>query len=225
MKKNAAIVCFAGVILILCGLIQPVCADPTVYGPTGLIMMPTAESLRYKEFNVGFDYCLGGDSEEEMLYYKVNLGTFESWEFGFVGGERPEEGVYMNAKYYLVSDYSRFPVSVAIGIENLTSKMMTGVYMVASKIFEGGLRGHFGFKATFSDEELDPSIMAGIEYYFTNELSILADVLGQEKVYFLNAGVRYMFWDSFTARVSVLDITNSRDSLYYSLGLTFTGFM
>ena len=44
-----------GLLAIIALTIQATAA-PTLKGPTGLIVVPTAESLKYKEFNVSIDY-------------------------------------------------------------------------------------------------------------------------------------------------------------------------
>ena len=54
-------------------------SSPTVYGPTGLIEMPSAESIAYKQLNVAFDYSMNDNSDENSaqqnnFYYKLNLG-------------------------------------------------------------------------------------------------------------------------------------------------------
>ena len=48
--------------------------------------MPTAESIAYKQINLGIDYSLTssregdeGADKENHLYYKFNLGSFENW--------------------------------------------------------------------------------------------------------------------------------------------------
>src|SRR5688572_8932969 len=44
-------------------------ATPTINGTTGLIRIPTAESLQYKEFNIGFDYLGGNKPGSEQSFY------------------------------------------------------------------------------------------------------------------------------------------------------------
>ena len=48
-------------------------AIPTIQGPSGLITVPTAESLKYKEFNFAIDSILNEDDKSQSLYYKVIL--------------------------------------------------------------------------------------------------------------------------------------------------------
>ncbi len=201
-------------------------AVPTIHGATGLIMVPTAESLQYKQFNMGIDYVYGDIPKNDGLYYKANLGTFKSWELGIVGGKVPTEGVFVNVKYYLMSDNERFPLAIAIGSENLFSKDSTDVYMVASKKFQGGIGVHLGFKALFQKDELVPSIMGGAEYVLSNQWSVLADFNGERKKYMVNAGVRYFAWDDLSVNLSVLDIGHTvYTAPLYSIGVSYTKFL
>ena len=58
-------------------------ADATFYGPTGLIAVPTAESLQYKEYNVAVDYAISSQLQDRsQWFYKMNLGTFKNCVLG-----------------------------------------------------------------------------------------------------------------------------------------------
>lgn len=210
--------------LLLAGLIHPVVADPTFYGPSGLIVIPTAESLQYQQFNLGYDFRGANDSQQG--FYKLNMGMFKNMELGFVGGATPTEGVFINVKYFLMSDATRYPMSFAVGIQNLASKSDTGLYLVMSKKFQGGLNTHLGFNAHISDE-LDPTIMGGIEYLVNDNLSLLADFSGKKKTYTLNGGLRIAIYPDLSLRVNILDIGNPSpdNSSYYSVGVAYNRFM
>jgi hypothetical protein len=214
-------------LLILCGSllwINSLIAAPTLNGPTGLIMVPTAESLQYKEMNVGLDYKLSNNKQRH--FYKFNFGEFKGVELGIVGGSVPTEGVFVNAKYYLMSDNTRFPLSIALGVENLGAKNSTGVYMVASKKFQGGISGHFGFYAGFEEGiDLDPSIMGGAEWVLDNRISLLADVVGKRRKYTLNTGLRFAIYPDLQFRAAILDLGNNLDENIYTVGLTYSSFL
>jgi hypothetical protein len=205
-------------------------AAPTIYGPTGLIEMPTADSLQYKEFNIGLDYNIAAQSiasqNAAQYYYKFNLGTFKGIELGLVGGSVPTEGVFINLKYYLMSDNSRYPISIAIGIENVTSISRSSAYLVASKKFQGGLHGHFGFKAFIQENQLDSCLMLGGEYFLSDEFSIASDIIGEGRQYKINGGLRYYFADDLFFRASVVDVTDSQgNGVFYNVGVSWSRFL
>lgn len=200
-------------------------AAPTIKGPTGLIVVPTAESLKYKEFNVSMDYNYDPLVDKLDWFYKVNLGTFKNWELGIVGGVVPTEGVYVNAKYYLMSDNTRYPLSIALGFQGLSSLTESEVYLVASKKFQDGIRVHLGFTANFSKEEITPSVMGGLEYFLSNQTSILTDITGEEKIYLLNAGIRHEIFQDIYVRAAAIDILNENQDITYSFGMSYSHFL
>ena len=218
------------IIIFLILSISLISAAPTIYGPTGLIEMPTAESLQYKEFNLGLDYNIhSGDpsgNAQDTYYYKFNLGTFRGFEVGVVGGSNPDEGVFVNIKYYLLSDNSRYPLSIAVGVENLTSNSQTAGYLVASKKFQGGFQGHFGFKAQFLPTKLESTVMLGGEYVINEEFSIACDMIGENSAYKFNVGLRYYMKEDLFLRVSFIDVTNSLNrGSYFNFGISWSSFI
>ena len=195
-------------------------SSPTVYGPTGLIEMPTAESVAYKQFSVAFDYAMDNDSDQisdteednKTFFYKVNLGSFENCELGILGGSFLDEGVFVNLKYFLMSNEEENPLSIAAGIEKLGSKNELSTYMVASKRFQGGLNGHFGFKA-YIQNNLFASTMIGLEYFSDEKLSFLADITGEKnEAYVLNTGLKIFIDSDVSMRLYLIDLTKNRSA-------------
>jgi hypothetical protein len=205
----------------------PVFAAPTIYGPTGLISIPSAEALQYKEFNVAYDFLtpttVSGNNVENTYFYKVNIGTYKGWELGVRGGTTPSEGVFVHAKYYLMSDNSRYPVSIAIGLENLSSKTNNTIYLVATKKFQYGFSGTFGFKTDLIQQ--DSSIMGGVEYFATDQFSLIAEITGERKEYNTNTGFRYYILPELVLRGSYLNLYGSQTNQkgnYYNAGISFS---
>ncbi|MFA5878888.1 MAG: hypothetical protein WC860_01800 [Candidatus Margulisiibacteriota bacterium] len=199
-------------------------AVSTIYGSTGLITMPTAEAAKYKEFDIAFDYNFASNNtlnqNSNTYYYKAIIGIFKGWELGLVGGSTPTEGAYINVKYSIVSDSSRFPFSVAAGLEKLASLTKTELYLAASKKFEFGLSANLGFKTDFV--RIQPSIMGGLEYFLSDQFSILADITGKERQYTINGGARFTVIPDLTIRGAVLSIGDT--SMSYSVGISYAKF-
>lgn len=214
------------IVLIYMAFAAPLFAASTIYGPTGLITVPTADSLRYKEFYFGFDYLLANQEDQDSYFYKSNLGTFENVEIGVVGGKVPTEGVFLNVKYYLMSDNSRLPLSIALGLQNLASNSDTSFYMVASKKFRVDWAGHIGFKAEFDSEELIPSIMGGTNYILNDQLELLADASGDGRVYTFNAAIQFYLLPSLMLRAAAIDIGQSTvPGTRAALGIAYSKFL
>lgn len=206
--------------------------SPTIWGPSGLIEIPTAEALEYKNFNMAADYSYYDEvKSSQALWYKLNLATFNGLEMGIVGGtggsviagnKAPEEGVFFNAKYFLMDNKSRYPLKMAVGIERLGSKENTKVYLVCSKHFPQGLKAHGGFRADFVDSDLDASILAGMEYFFNEQFSFLADMCGKKRDYRVNVGLRIDLARELILRGAFLNIANQSTPLGYTIGLSYT---
>jgi hypothetical protein len=203
-------------------------AAPSLYGPTGLIAIPTAEALNLNESNAGFDYLWGntnGTTNTSSWFYKLNLGAFKNWEIGVVAGKVPTEGAFINIKYHVTGESERNPMAIAVGLQNLFSNQRTDVYMVASKKLPNQVRVHFGFKANFADE-IYPSIIGGLECPISPQLSGLVDFSGVRKQYQLNAGIRLIIAEGFLLHASLLDIGRTQpNNPLYSVGLSYTSFL
>ena len=168
-----------GFVLTLYSLVS---AFPSLYGPTGLVTIPTAKSLHYKEMSFSYDYFQSVSQDEFSWKYSMNLGTFENLEVGIVGGQEPDEGVFVNVKYFVTDGNERLPLTFAVGFENLTSEFLTDFYLVVSKRLQPDLSLHGGFKAMFS-ETIDPVVMFGVEYDYNKNFKILADMNGEQTNY------------------------------------------
>ena len=146
---------------------------PALNGPSGVVRIPSADVIPYKNLNIGADFGAtllpSFTSAESAVYYKMNLGTFHGVEIGIVGGTKKDsselrEGVFVNMKLSLSTDEDPYPLRLAIGIENLFSYYDTDVYMVATKYFKQGPRMSFGFMADFPEHKFRPLGMFAVSY-------------------------------------------------------------
>ncbi|MFA4843715.1 MAG: hypothetical protein WC632_02040 [Candidatus Margulisiibacteriota bacterium] len=212
--------CF--VIVISSLIISPSLAYPRVFpapalnGPTGLIRIPSADCIPYKNFNIGADYGTtissgGTTSTEGVVSYKLNLGTFHGVELGIVGGtektsSKLREGVFVNMKLSLSTGDDPYPLLLALGVENLFSYTQTDVYMVATKYLQQGPKLTFGFQADFPNYKFRPLGIAGVELATGDNLFLAADLMAGETLFQVNAGARFYFTPIFSLNFSVLNI-------------------
>jgi hypothetical protein len=207
-------------------------ANPSIYGPTGLIEIPTAESIAYKQVNFAVDYAIENNDEDSeknnnKVYYKFNLGSFENWELGILGGNFLDEGVFVNTKYFLMSNEEENPLTVAAGIERLGSKKDLAAYLVTSKRFQDGLNAHFGFKA-FLQNNLFAAALFGMEYFLDEKISFLGDLSGERgHKYVLNVGTKIFIDSDVSLRVYVVDLTKSREAkeTIYTFGIAYNRYI
>lgn len=185
---------------------------PAINGPTGVVRIPSADVLPYKNLNLGADYGTKASTSEPQLFYKMNLGTFQGVELGIVGGlnqagTRLREGVFINLKYSLATQEEAYPLKLAIGAENLASYNDVDVFMVATKYLKG-FNLTFGFLADFPNNKFRPSGMVGTEYGLGNNLFLLGDWLKGETLSQVNIGARFYLMPTIAINASCLNFLN-----------------
>lgn len=207
---------FFGLVIAPAGAYPPVFPAPSLNGPTGVVRIPSAHVVPYKNFNVGADYgttITDFATSEGTLRYKMNLGTFHGVEIGIVGGTNENtrqlrEGVFVNMKLALSTGEEPDPLLLAIGVENLFSYTQTDVYMVATKYLKQGPKMTFGFMADFPQNKFRPLGIAGMEIPLGETFIITSDLLAGETLLQVNAGAQLYFTPIFSANLYALNILN-----------------
>lgn len=208
--------------------------EPALSGPTGLVRIPSADVILYKNYNVGLDYgsVLSSNNTatgESTVYYKMNLGTFHGIELGIVGGtergaSKLREGVFVNMKLSLSTGDEPNPLLLALGVENLFSYTQTDVYMVATKYFKQGPKLSFGFMADFPNYKFRPMGIAGLDFPLGDTLYLLADLMAGETLFQVNGGARLYFTPIFSLNISglnLLDNDQAKDSRAALVGFSW----
>ena len=202
--------------------------------------MPTAEGLRYKEFNAGLNYTppylkeienaagetIQARDPQGIFNYYGTLGTFEGMELGF-SGRGGREGVFINMKYFLISDNTEYPLAMAVGLQNLSSFYDTGLYMVASKQLNLNLGLHMGFLGRFYAGTSDTNMMFGVKYFMNEDWAILLDTVGEHNIYGWNLGFQVQMGEEIALQMSGLNLINpvERKNSVFCIGVAYSGFM
>ncbi|MDD4179689.1 MAG: hypothetical protein PHH14_06570 [Candidatus Margulisbacteria bacterium] len=221
--KFALVVClgfsFLGLVCVSHAFAFPqVIPSPALNGPTGLVRIPSADCIPYKNFNIAADYGSimpsAGGSSESVIAYKMNLGTFHGLELGIVGGSERgtnqlREGVFVNMKLALSTGDDPYPLLLALGVENLFSYTQTDVYMVATKYLKQGPKLTFGFMADFPNYKFRPLGMAGVELAISDNFFLMADLMAGESLFQTNAGLRFYFTPIFSLNISALNVLDA----------------
>jgi len=190
---------------------------PNIVGSTGLIRMPSADVIPYKNINFGIDTGNNNITNNFALFYKMSLGTFQGMELGFVGMDDTkgymQEGVFVNMKYSLSSDTSPYPLLFAIGVENLSSFNRSDVYMIATRYIPNGSRFHFGFLGDFPGNRFRPLGALGYDCpFFSERTCFLIDMFAGEYVYQLDLGLRWYVSDSVALNLSGVNVLADKDT-------------
>jgi len=189
---------------------------PTITGSTGVIRMPSADVIPYKNINFGLDTGPMAFVDRWKLLYKMSLGTFQGMELGCLGEDDQQgglkEGVFINMKYSLATDTSPYPLLLAIGVENMTSKTISDVFMVATRYIPNGSRLHFGFVGDFIENKFRPLGALGYDCPAFNERTyFLTDLFAGEKVFQLDIGFRWYMSDSIAFNISGINVLTGKD--------------
>lgn len=203
-------------------VISPALAFPQVFptqsinGPTGVIRIPSANVVPYKNYNVGANFGTSINrfsSSEGTLTFNLNMGAFNGIELGVVGGTDVDnrtlrEGVFVNLKLSLATDDGPNPLLLALGTENLFSRNQADVYMVATKYFKQNLKLTFGFMADFPDNRFRPLGLLGAEFPLGDTFIVGADSMLGESLIQLNAGAKLYFSPLFSVNLYGLNVLN-----------------
>jgi hypothetical protein len=162
-------------------LAGPASAAPSFFGPTGLLVIPTADTLAQQSWDVHLHLT------DELITYGANFGLAKQLEVGVTGAD-PDGGdtsALINAKYTLLMETGKAP-GIAIGgfdlIDELDLDM--GFYLVASKSLSslmGGeaskynLNAHlgYGWNSIFDDD-----VIWGLDMMVTPKIQAILEGIG-----------------------------------------------
>ena len=158
-------------------------AAPSLFGPTGDLVIPTADTLGQNAWNA-HAHALDASGNTETTF-GASYGLAKQLEFGITGFHVKGIGTkaLINAKYTVLPETAKVP-GLAVGGLDMTAQIGSdpGIYVVASKSLSsllGGqltkynLRGHIGYgaKSVFNDDifggvdlQVTPKIQAMVEW-------------------------------------------------------------
>ena len=201
--------------------------SPSAIGTNGLVNMPTAMSIQYKAFDLGGNWTLvqNNSSVQNQIHYYGNLGIFEGVELGFLGNNQAE-GVFLHLKYYMLSDKSTYPLGLAVGLTNISSRSNSNLYLVLSKKFPNQFTGHFGFASNILASKIQANVMFGLELPLSNYVNTFAELIGSQDSWVLSAGTRLKLADDLLLNAYWDDISNSSAAKStFSLGISWHGIL
>ena len=129
--KNRRLPKYLLVLFVLAIVSSPVAATPAYFGYTGLMLTPTADTLKMGGANFGAVF-LNNDNNNTFL--SGNVGLLDSLEVGaaLVSQEHGDSNGIINAKFRLLKETVATP-ALAVGWSDLTDQLDSTPYVVASK--------------------------------------------------------------------------------------------
>ena len=215
MKKIIIIVsAFIGLYM-LCGIAA---AEPTVEGPSGLLVNPTADIATPQSAWVGGNYIQWseGDFDSTIWTYTLTGGISENFEMGAMGMNQTDgdNGFGLNAKYLVLKEDPSKP-GIAVGIDYTdVGSALTRFYVVASKYYSAddtknqkAMSFHAGL-GYWNGQDIDNewTFWGGADFNFTDKIIGIVEYLdAKESFDGFTYGVRFYGNESWTAQAGMID--------------------
>ncbi len=210
----------AAVIVLLIGC-TVVSAEPTLNGYTGLLVIPTADTLGQGQYTVGVNSGELQDWDDWGYYATFGLG--EQTEAGllmFRTDGRTGDNTFLHIKRNL-SEITDGGPNIAAGIYDLTDEIETTVYMVASWA-QGNIVGEvegrsvrfLDLHAGFAAGQLQ-DFFAGVDLRVGTEFTFMAEWVNDD----VNIGARFSPVDNLTIDAGLLDVDDLAVNVSYTSNL------
>lgn len=195
-------------------------ASPSFRGYSGLVVVPTADTLNMGEFSFGAMAEDVGDFDASDLF--VNYGPADNLEIGFnsisLSGVDDRETI-INTKYRFLTESETKP-GIAFGLIDLTNEIEATGYMVASKSLARGvsifdnditnMRGHIGFGGGRLD-----GLFLGLSAFVGNRVMFSLEWDSKDT----NLGFRFTPVRGLRLHAALFDVGGRDD---FGLGISFT---
>ena len=206
------------IVLALMALPAVAWASPSMAGPTGLLFMPTADTLGMAEFNAGASAVWVDGGDDATLLY-ANIGIIPKLEIGFSREdvERSSAETILNAKFHFLGGLPG-QIDISVGVMDITDQIDRSGYAVVSHELGGGI---FEAKGRVSQPRIHGGIgtgrlddlFGGISINVGETAVLLAEYDGDQ----VHAGVR---WPILSTAEVTLALVNDLDD--YAAGISVT---
>lgn len=217
MRRIIILVSAAILFIAFCGIAS---AEPSIWGPTGLLNIPTADIATPESAWISGNYIdYSSDALDDTIWtYCLLGGISENMELGIAGyyHSDADDGFGINAKYALLLEDDEMP-GVSLGFNYMDSgDQITQVYLVASRYFQTddlsledavGIHGGIGWLDSDLYED-DYSYWGGIDFNLDEQILGIAEyvsVYGPEDNDALSFGVRYLANEQWSAQAGWID--------------------
>jgi len=202
------------VLFVLAAVSSQVTATPSYFGYTGLMITPTADTLKTGGFNAGGVFVI--DDSNNTSFWSANVGLLDSLEVGgaLVSPEHGDSNGIINAKFRLLNEDISVP-ALAIGISDLTDELDTTPYVVASKSLQisgenpYAPRLHVGFGGGHLD-----GLFAGLSATATDRIQLMVEYDTND----VNFGVQFAVAQSLRLHAGLVGGDNLGLGLNYNVG-------
>lgn len=201
------------VLFVLAAVSGQAAAAPAYFGYTGLMLTPTADTVKTAGFDFGAVF-LDLDNND-TTFVSANLGLMDSLEIGaaLVSPDHGDSEGIINAKYALLNETAAVP-GVAIGFSDLTDQIDSTPYIVASKSFQvAGLTWAPRLHVGVGSGKLD-GLFFGASAPVNDQLQLMAEYDTDN----LNFGLQYAATNTMRLHLGLIDGDNLSLGMSYNVG-------
>jgi len=210
--RNFVIAASAFVLFLI--LTFPAAAEPTIFGPTGLLVNPTADITATEHAWIALNFL---DNDNNSIWTANVTGAIsEEFEIG-VGAVHPDEGddgITFFLKWLFWPETEKYPGAAAgLTVTDAAGENTTMYYVVASKFFyladnaseNASVHGGISLLSGDNDDELE--FFGGVDVEIYEDLIAIAEYNSDEDSFYegLSYGVRYYFGPQLTGQAGFLD--------------------
>ena len=201
-------------IFVLAAVSSQVAATPAYFGYTGLMLTPTANTLKTGGFDFGAVFL--NNDNNNTTFLSGNIGLLESLEVGaaLVSPEHGDSEGIINAKFGLMKETLVTP-ALAIGMSDLTDNLDATPYVVASKAL--GLKGDSSWAPRLhvgvGGGRLS-GIFAGLSATLNSQMQLMVEYDTDD----VNFGLQFAATDSLRLHAGLLGGDNLGLGMSYNVG-------
>jgi len=174
LKNFRRITSYLTVLFVLALVSSQVAATPAYFGYTGLMMTPTADTLKTGGVDFGAVFL---NTNNNTSFLSGNVGLLDSLEVGaaLVSPERGNSNGIINAKFSLFKETMATP-ALAIGISDLTDQFDSTPYVVVSKSLplKGQILGSPRFDLGVGGGRLN-GVFAGLSTKISDRMQLMVE--------------------------------------------------
>jgi hypothetical protein len=192
----------------------PSVAEPTILGPTGLIVNPTADITPVDHAWIALNFFDNNDNS--VWTTNVTGAISEGFEIslGAVHPDEGDDGITAAMKWLFLPESENAPGAAAgVTFSDIAGDSVTTMYLVASKFFYLGKEAsenasfHGGVFYTSGDLSEDVEFFAGLDVEVMQNLLGIAEYNSDDDSIFngFTYGVRYYIGPEFTGQAAFID--------------------
>jgi hypothetical protein len=200
-NKHMRLIISVVVVLLVLAALAPLSAAPSFRGYTGLVNIPTADTLSLGEFNAA---AFTVNTEARYTVLAGNFGVLPGLEAGLANFdvEHASSKTALNLKYCFRGESMTFP-QIAIGIADAADEIDQTPYLVVSKsLTPFAAREIVNFKAHAG---IGGGLLSGLFVGASAEVAKKTTLMLEHDTDDLNLGVNYSFSPELTLHAGALN--------------------